>query len=143
MKPLFALLSGIVFGLGLIISGMTNPAKIRNFLDIAGSWDPSLAFVMGAALSVSIPGFVLVGKRARPLFGDVFHMPTKRDIDAPLLTGSALFGIGWGIGGFCPGPAITALSSGLSEPVAFVVAMMIGLALANIVKSRPTRLASV
>ncbi|MBL4646932.1 MAG: hypothetical protein COA52_06685 [Hyphomicrobiales bacterium] len=127
MKLLSTFASGLVFGLGLIISGMANPAKVQNFLDIFGTWDPSLALVMGGAIAVGMPGLWLVGKRAKPFFHDVFHLPTRSDIDKPLIIGSALFGIGWGIGGFCPGPALTA--SPLADPktLTFVAAMLIGM----------------
>ena len=103
MKQIFALLSGLVFGLGLILSGMANPAKVLNFLDVFGTWDPSLAFVMGGAIAVTAPGFaVLFRNWNTPYFGRTFHVPTRNDLDPKLLTGAAIFGVGWGLGGFCP-----------------------------------------
>src|SRR5690554_6786649 len=102
-RLLSALLIGLVFGAGIALSGMSNPAKILNFFDFAGTWDPSLAFVMGGALAVTAIGYVFVLKRPMPVFDRMFHLPTRRDIDGPLVAGSALFGIGWGIAGFCPG----------------------------------------
>lgn len=124
-----ALLSGALFALGLAISGMVDPAKIIGFLDIAGDWDPTLAFVMGGALLVTIPAFRLILKRSRPVLADNFSLPTKKDLDTRLLGGAVLFGIGWGLSGFCPGPAVTALASGLSPVFAFVAAMITGMAL--------------
>jgi uncharacterized membrane protein YedE/YeeE len=122
-----ALLSGLVFGLGLVISGMSNPAKIQNFLDIAGTWDPSLAFVMGGAVFVTSIGYRLILKQPAPKFAAAFAVPTRRDIDTPLIAGAALFGLGWGLGGFCPGPAWTALPLGDSGTLAFVPAMLAGM----------------
>jgi uncharacterized membrane protein YedE/YeeE len=108
---------------------MVDPAKVIGFLDIAGAWDPTLAFVMGGALVVAIPAFRPVLKRPRPLLAEGFALPTKKDVDAPLLAGAAIFGVGWGLGGFCPGPAVTALASGLVPVFAFVAAMVVGMAL--------------
>src|SRR5215204_3325352 len=112
-KMLINLLGGTLFGLGLSVSAMVNPAKIVGFLDFAGNWDPTLAFVFGGALLVAIPAFRLIFKRPHPVLADEFELPTKKDVDARLLAGSALFGVGWGLAGFCPGPAVTALASGL------------------------------
>lgn len=123
---LIAFGSGILFAVGLIVSQMVNPAKVLNFLDLAGSWDPTLAFVMGGAVIVTIPLFRLVLKRPHPLFAKSFYLPMRRDVDWRLIVGSALFGIGWGIAGLCPGPAITALASGLLPVVGFVAAMAVG-----------------
>lgn len=124
---LLALTSGVIFALGLIISGMVNPAKVLNFLDIAGAWDPTLAFVMGGALLITIPGFRLVLKRrSKPLLAERFQLPTKQDLDPRLILGAVLFGIGWGLAGLCPGPALTALASGLLPVVGFVAAMIAG-----------------
>jgi len=128
-RILVALLAGTLFGLGLAISGMMNPAKVVGFLDVAGEWDPTLAFVMGGALLVTIPAFRLILKRPRPVLADEFDLPTKKDVDARLLAGSAIFGVGWGLAGFCPGPAVTALASGLAPVFAFVAAMVAGMAL--------------
>ena len=124
-----ALFAGTLFGLGLAVSGMTNPAKIVGFLDVAGNWDPTLAFVMGGALLVTIPAFRLILKRPRPVLTKRFKLPTNKDVDARLLAGAAIFGIGWGLAGFCPGPAVTALASGLAPVFAFVAAMVAGMAI--------------
>ncbi|MDX6380577.1 MAG: uncharacterized protein QOI57_1601 [Rubrobacteraceae bacterium] len=128
LRMLVTLLSGTLFGLGLAISGMVNPAKVIGFLDIAGDWDPTLAFVMGGALLVTVPAFRLILKRESPVLADDFELPTKKDLDARLLGGSALFGVGWGLSGFCPGPAVTALATGLMPVFAFVAAMIVGMA---------------
>ncbi|MGB7183888.1 MAG: YeeE/YedE family protein [Burkholderiaceae bacterium] len=131
MKTIASLMSGMVFGLGLLISGMANPAKVQNFLDLMGTWDPSLAFVMGGAIAVTLPGFILLRRRVGPLFHDVFHFPTATDVDVPLLTGAAIFGVGWGLGGFCPGPALTALPMGNTGTYVFVAFMLFGMMLAR------------
>lgn len=123
---ILSLVSGVLFAFGLALSQMVNPAKVLNFLDIAGDWDPTLAFVMGGALLVTIPAFRWVLRRPEPLLGGKFHIPTRSDIDARLVIGSALFGVGWGIAGLCPGPAITALASGLLPVLGFVAAMVAG-----------------
>ena len=131
MRKLSALLIGLVFGIGIATSGMINPAKVLNFFDIAGTWDPSLAFVMGGALAVAIPGYRLVLARKAPRFEPKFQLPDTKLIDMKLVAGSGLFGIGWGIAGFCPGGAIPAL--GLVEPDAlmFVLSMLGGIVLAS------------
>lgn len=133
-RVLAALLIGLVFGTGIALSGMINPAKVLNFFDVAGSWDPSLAFVMGGALAVTAIGYRLVLKRPAPLLDARFHLPARRDIDLPLLAGAGLFGIGWGIAGFCPGGSIPAL--GLGEPAAliFVAAMACGIAATRLIR---------
>ena len=132
MKQVFALLSGLVFGLGLIISGMADPAKVLNFLDLFGTWDPSLAFVMGGAIAVTAPGFaILFHRRDAPLFDSKFRLPTRTDLDPRLLAGAAIFGTGWGLGGFCPGPALTALPMAASGTLVFVPTMLIGMWLAR------------
>jgi uncharacterized protein len=123
---------GLLFGLGLIISGMVNPAKVLNFLDIAGTWDPSLAFVMGGAVIVTFIGYKLVFKLKQPIFDSVFHLPTASHIDNRLVAGAAIFGIGWGLAGFCPGPAFTALGTGQSGTVIVVIAMIVGMVAARI-----------
>lgn len=123
-----SLVAGIVFGLGLVISGMSNPAKVIGFLDVSGAWDPTLLVVMGGALAVTLPGFTLLRRRSRPLFAREFQWPARKDVDARLIGGAALFGVGWGIAGFCPGPAITALVTGRMEVVLFVCAMVGGAA---------------
>ncbi len=122
-------LIGVLFGLGLIISGMTNPAKILVFLDIAGAWDPSLIFVMGGAVLVGLIAFYLAKNRTQSFLGGAMHIPTRRDIDRPLIIGSALFGVGWGLAGFCPGPALVSLGSGELKALVFVVAMLGGMLL--------------
>lgn len=130
MKRIIAALGvGLLFGLGLTISQMIDPAKVLGFLDIAGNWDPSLALVMGGALLVAFPGFRLVLPRGTPLLTPQFHLPTRRDLDTRLIAGSAIFGIGWGIAGMCPGPAITALGLGHTDVLFFVVAMIAGMGL--------------
>ncbi len=129
LRMLVNLFAGAFFGLGLAVSGMVDPAKVIGFLDVAGDWDPTLAFVMGGALLVTIPAFRLIFKRPRPVLADEFELPTKKELDAQLLGGSALFGVGWGLSGFCPGPAVTALATGLTPVFAFVVAMLAGMAI--------------
>jgi uncharacterized membrane protein YedE/YeeE len=127
MKTFVGFICGLIFGVGLVISGMGDPAKVLNFLDLAGTWDPSLAFVMGGAVLVTFIGYRKVFDRTAPVLNDVFHLPTKKDVDKQLLTGAALFGIGWGLGGFCPGPALTSVSSLSTGIIAFLPALMIGM----------------
>jgi uncharacterized membrane protein YedE/YeeE len=129
LKMLVNLFAGVLFGLGLAVSGMVDPQKVIGFLDVAGHWDPTLAFVMGGALLVAIPAFRLIFRRSRPVLADDFDLPTKDSLDASLLGGAALFGVGWGLSGFCPGPSVTALASGLVPVFAFVAAMIAGMAL--------------
>jgi uncharacterized membrane protein YedE/YeeE len=132
-----AFLIGIVFGLGITISGMINPAKVLNFFDIAGNWDPSLAFVMGGGLITALIGYRLVfGRMKAPLLGVDFSAPDTGALDRRLVGGAAVFGVGWGIAGFCPGGAIPALGLLRSEALVFVAAMMAGIALARTVKRR-------
>lgn len=126
MKLFFALITGLVFGTGIAISGMMDPAKVLNFFDLAGAWDPSLALVMGGALIVTFFGYRLAWKRNAPLFGGRFQVPTGTEIDMKLVGGSALFGIGWGIAGFCPGAAIPALGTGRWEVALFLFAVVAG-----------------
>lgn len=126
-----------MFGTGLILSGMTNPQKVQNFLDIFGTWDPSLAFVMGGAIFVTAPGFWLVQRRSTPFFHDMFNLPTRKDIDTRLVAGAAVFGIGWGLGGLCPGPAVTSLLFATPGVLIFVPAMLVGMSLAKIT-TRPS-----
>ena len=133
---LASLLIGVLLGAGLAVSGMMNPAKVIGFLDFAGEWDPTLALVMFGALVAAIPGFALARRRPSPIIGDEFHVPTRRDIDFRLLAGAAVFGVGWGLVGFCPGPALAALSSGLSEVFVFVAAMVAGMALFRLVPTK-------
>lgn len=129
MKLLFALITGVIFGIGIAISGMMDPAKVLNFFDIAGTWDPSLAFVMGGALIVTFFGYRLAWKRSAPLYDGQFQIPTNTVIDMKLISGSALFGIGWGIAGFCPGAALPALGTGRWEVMLFLVSVALGFAL--------------
>ncbi|WP_413708517.1 DUF6691 family protein [Rhizobium sp. Rhizsp82] len=133
-----ALASGIVFGLGLSLSGMLNPVRVQGFLDVFGNWDPSLAFVLGGAVAIAFVGVQVMKKMRHPAFDDSFHVPTNRRIDAPLVIGSALFGLGWGIGGFCPGPAVASLSVGIPQTALFVVAMLIGMTVYDRARSRMT-----
>jgi uncharacterized protein len=131
---------GLIFGLGLVIAGMSNPAKVLNFLDVAGIgsgiWDPSLAFVLAGAIAVTFVGYKLVLRRGQPIFGERFHLPTAQDIDARIIAGPAIFGIGWGLAGFCPGPAFTAMTSGVPAAI-FVAAMLAGMLAARTIASRP------
>ncbi len=128
MKQGFAaLLSGLLFGAGLAVSGMLIPDKVLNFLDIAGHWDPSLALVMGGAILVTLPGYFLVTKAPRPLFAEGFSLPTTSAIDSKLLGGASLFGIGWGLSGLCPAPALVNITTGLSEVLVFLAAMLVGM----------------
>ena len=129
LRALSSLIAGLIFGLGLVISGMINPAKIQNFLDITGSWDPSLAFVMGAALIVTGVGFAVLKTSSRPLLDTRFQWPTRTDLDPRLISGSATFGAGWGLAGFCPGPALSAAALGAGPVYIFLIAMMTGIAL--------------
>jgi uncharacterized membrane protein YedE/YeeE len=125
-RHIVALLTGTLFGLGLAISQMINPDKVLAFLDIFGAWDPSLAFVMGGAVAVTALTFRRVLALPKPLFGSRFEVPTSNAIDAPLLAGAVIFGIGWGLAGYCPGPAIASLALGSMEPVIFVIAFVVG-----------------
>ncbi len=128
MKQVFAALaSGLVFGAGLALAGMTNPAKVLAFLDIAGAWDPTLALVMGSALAVNAAAYALTRRRAKPLLAETFALPTRSDLDARLLGGAALFGIGWALVGLCPGPALASLARGESEVWVFAAAMAVGM----------------
>lgn len=136
MSLIVNLLAGLIFGLGLVIGGMGDPAKILNFLDLAGTWDASLIFVMGGAVMVTFIGYRLVFARGRPLLAPTFSLPTRKDIDRQILVGPALFGIGWGLSGFCPGPALTALSQAAPGTLVFLPAMLAGMALARWLAAR-------
>lgn len=127
MIVLSGFLAGLLFGIGLVVSGMSDPAKVLNFLDLAGAWDPSLAFVMAGASATAFIGYRLVWLRRAPLLADRYELPTATKIDRRLLVGAALFGIGWGIGGFCPGPAWTALILAAPGTLVFIPAMVLGL----------------
>ncbi len=143
MKILVQFAIGLIFGLGLIIAGMSNPAKVLNFLDVAaiasGHWDASLAFVLAGAIAATSLGFRYVLKRTRPVFGEKFHLPTSNDLDTRIILGPVIFGIGWGIAGFCPGPALTALGYGTWQSLAFVVPMLIGMLAARWLSDIRTR----
>jgi uncharacterized protein len=134
MAIFLSLLAGLVFGIGLIVSGMANPAKVLGFLDIAGHWDPSLAFVMAGAIAVGSVAFALARKRTVSLLGLQMRLPAATHIDGRLLVGGALFGIGWGIAGFCPGPALVALGMGEAKAVVFVAAMLVGMGLFEVLE---------
>ena len=142
MPVLLQFVIGLIFGLGLLLSGMSNPAKVLNFLDFggiaAGTWDPSLAFVMAGAVAVTFAGFKLILKRSQPLFAPKFHLPTNAEIDRRIILGPAIFGVGWGLAGFCPGPALTALGFGTTAAVLFVAAMFAGMVLARWVAGQPS-----
>ena len=120
-------LAGLVFGLGLIVSGMANPAKVLGFLDLGGRWDPSLAFVMAGAIGVGAIAFAVARRRTRSLLGAAMRLPSLQSIDRRLLVGSVVFGIGWGIAGFCPGPALVAVGMGQAKALVFVIAMLAGM----------------
>lgn len=130
------LVAGLIFGLGLVTSQMTNPEKVLSFLDILGDWDPSLAFVLGSALAVTAIGYRLVWRRAKPVFGDHFQVPGSTSIDRPLALGAILFGIGWGLAGLCPGPAIAAITIGGPKALTFLGAMTIGVIAHSVIPSR-------
>lgn len=129
MIAIVALLSGLVFGLGLILSGMGNPAKVQNFLDIGGTWDPSLGLVMGGAIAVGLIAFTWAKRRKTSVLGEPMQLPTSTAVDRKLLTGAALFGAGWGLAGFCPGPAVMNLATLRFEVWLFVAAMLVGMVL--------------
>jgi len=124
-----AFAAGLVFGIGLIVSGMTDPGKVIGFLDVLGNWDPSLAFVMAGAILVGLFAFTLARRRARPFLAGAMHLPQSRDIDKRLVGGSVIFGIGWGLAGFCPGPALVSFGSGVEQAAIFVAAMLGGMVL--------------
>ena len=132
MQLLMSLLAGLVFGLGLIISGMTDPSKVTGFLDLAGAWDPSLALVMGGAIGVGLIAFRLARKRSKAIFGGPIQLPAARQIDRRLVLGGLTFGVGWGLAGFCPGPALASLATGGSKPLIFTLAMLVGMAIFEI-----------
>jgi uncharacterized membrane protein YedE/YeeE len=137
MRIIVSAIAGLLFGLGLIVSGMADPAKVQNFLDPFGAWDPSLAFVMLGAIAVTFAGYRIAFRRGRPLLADTLSLPSKTDIDARLLVGAGLFGIGWGLSGFCPGPAIVSLPLLATGTLVFVPAMLAGMLLARTLQNRP------
>lgn len=136
MAAVFAFAAGLIFGLGLILSGMANPAKVLGFLDLAGSWDPSLAFVMGGAVLVTAVGFAVLRKRRASLSGEPMRWPTATAIDTRLAVGSLTFGAGWGLAGFCPGPAVVAAAAGVPEALMFVAAMLAGMGIFSVLDAR-------
>lgn len=127
MRMITSLIAGLVFGIGLIVSGMTNPAKVLGFLDLAGLWDPSLALVMGGAIAVGMLAFQIARKRSKSLLGDPMRLPGATQVDRRLLIGGLAFGVGWGLAGFCPGPALASLATGGVKPAIFTVAMIAGM----------------
>lgn len=140
MRAFSLYLIGLIFGTGISVSGMANPAKVLNFFDIAGTWDPSLAFVMGGAVIVTFIGYRLVLKRPSPVMAPTFSLPTNRSLDARLIGGSAVFGVGWGIAGFCPGGALPALGTGDMRVFVFVGALLAGItAVRFLTRPRPPR----
>lgn len=136
MPTLTSLVAGLVFGIGLILSGMADPRKVLGFLDLAGPWDPSLALVMAGAIAVGLAAFGVAKRRTRSLLGLDLKLPTARHIDRRLVLGSVLFGIGWGIAGFCPGPALAALGMGELKAAVFVVAMLVGMGVFELLEQR-------
>jgi uncharacterized membrane protein YedE/YeeE len=142
MAVLLSLLAGLVFGLGLIVSGMANPAKVLGFLDLAGAWDPSLALVMAGAVAVGLPAFAVARRRASSVLGLPMQLPARGAISSRLIAGSLLFGIGWGLAGFCPGPAIVALGMGEAKAAVFVAAMLAGMAGFEVVERIRLRLSN-
>ena len=136
MTVFVSLLAGLVFGLGLIVSGMADPAKVLGFLDIGGAWDPSLAFVMAGAIAVGSLAFAVASKRTLSFLGATMKLPQSRDIDRRLVIGSVVFGIGWGVAGFCPGPGLVALGMGEFKALIFVVAMLVGMVVFELLERR-------
>ena len=132
MQTLMALLTGLVFGVGLIISGMTDPSKVIGFLDLAGEWDPSLAFVMGGAILVGVFAFRVAATRSQAVLGGPMRLPAARDVDRRLVLGGLAFGAGWGLAGYCPGPALASLVTGGSKPLIFTIAMLAGMVIFEI-----------
>ena len=134
MRIITSLIAGLVFGIGLIISGMTNPAKVLGFLDLAGLWDPSLALVMGGAIAVGMVAFQIARKRSKSLLGDPMRLPNAMQVDRRLLLGGLAFGVGWGLAGFCPGPALASLATGAVKPAIFTVAMVAGMVIYELIE---------
>ena len=134
-KNAVAFLAGVLFSIGLVVGGMTRPGKVLGFLDVAGAWDASLALVMGGAVGINVILFALILRRRGPILGGAFQIPRRRDIDGRLLLGAAIFGAGWGIAGYCPGPSIVSLASGNAGPIVFVAAMAAGLAAPRLLES--------
>ena len=136
MNILMALITGLVFGIGLIVSGMTNPAKVLGFLDLAGRWDPSLALVMAGAILAALPAFRVAARRRQSLLGEPMQLPTATRIDRRLVLGSLAFGAGWGLAGFCPGPALASLATGAVQPLIFCAAMLAGMGIFELIERR-------
>jgi uncharacterized membrane protein YedE/YeeE len=136
MRILMALITGLVFGIGLIVAGMTNPAKVLGFLDLAGRWDPSLALVMAGAILAALPAFRVAARRRQSLLGEPMHLPTATRIDRRLVLGSLAFGAGWGLAGFCPGPALASLATGAVQPLIFCAAMLAGMGIFELLERR-------
>lgn len=136
MRILMALITGLVFGIGLIVAGMTNPAKVLGFLDLAGRWDPSLALVMAGAILVALPAFRVAARRRQSLLGEPMNLPTATRIDRRLVLGSLAFGAGWGLAGFCPGPVLASLATGAVQPLIFCAAMLAGMGIFELLERR-------
>jgi uncharacterized membrane protein YedE/YeeE len=136
MRILMALITGLVFGIGLIVAGMTNPAKVLGFLDLAGRWDPSLALVMAGAILVALPAFRVAARRRQSLLGEPMRLPSATRIDRRLVLGSLAFGAGWGLAGFCPGPALASLTTGAVQPLIFCAAMLAGMGIFELLERR-------
>lgn len=134
MQLLMALFAGLVFGLGLLVSGMTDPSKVIGFLDLAGAWDPSLALVMGGAIGVGLMAFRFARTRSQALLGGPMQLPSARQIDRRLVLGGLTFGVGWGLAGFCPGPALASLATGGSKPLIFTAAMLVGMVIFEVLE---------
>ena len=136
MQRVFEFILGLLFGLALIVSGMGNPGKVLGFLDLAGNWDPSLAFVMGGAILVGVVAFQVARKRTQTFLGGALKLPTSKDIDKRLVVGSLTFGVGWGLAGYCPGPALVSLGSGQPKALIFVIAMLAGMGIYEILNRK-------
>ncbi len=139
MALISSFIAGLIFGVGLILSGMTDPAKVIGFLDITGAWDPSLAFVMIGAISVGYFAFKVAGKQSATILGQQIALPTNRKIDMRLIFGSITFGVGWGLAGYCPGPALSSIATGHVEPIIFVIAMLVGMAIYEVLQRGSSR----
>ena len=139
MHILIALIVGLIFGIGLIVSGMTDPSKVIGFLDLAGPWDPSLGFVMGGAIAVGLVAFRFASGREKSLLGDAMRLPTATNIDRRLVLGGLVFGAGWGLAGYCPGPALASLAAGNIKSLIFTAAMIVGMAIFEIIERMPAR----
>lgn len=141
MERLSEFFVGLLFGLGLILAGMTDPAKVIGFLDLAGAWDPSLAFVMGGAILVGLFGFAAARRRSSSGFGGAMQLPTSTGVDRRLIGGSLVFGAGWGLAGFCPGPALVSVGAGQPKAIVFSIAMLLGMVIFEVIERRRSRLA--